>query len=113
MKKAAKLGVRVPDIIKMDIDKKQIVMEYLEDCKTLREMMKGLDTKIELKERDTTRKQKGELSQLEFAFMETGKMVSLMHSNGIIHGDLTSSNIMVKNDWSDIILIDFGLSAVR
>jgi TP53 regulating kinase-like protein len=40
--------------------------------------------------------------------MEIGKLVGIMHQNGIMHGDLTTSNfILYKNK---IYVIDFGLS---
>jgi N6-L-threonylcarbamoyladenine synthase/protein kinase Bud32 len=41
---------------------------------------------------------------------EAGRMVGRLHRAGIIHGDLTTSNMIVKGDR--IALIDFGLSAV-
>ena len=52
-------------------------------------------------------------------------MVAKIHSNGVIHGDITTSNILVVNQHSqngdnahngdnsgdvDIVMIDFGLS---
>jgi N6-L-threonylcarbamoyladenine synthase/protein kinase Bud32 len=41
---------------------------------------------------------------------EAGKMVGKLHSAGIIHGDLTTSNIIVQGDRC--VLIDFGLAHV-
>jgi len=41
---------------------------------------------------------------------EAGRMVGRLHRAGIIHGDLTTSNMIVIRDR--IALIDFGLSAV-
>ena len=39
---------------------------------------------------------------------EIGKLVGMMHKNGIMHGDLTTSNfILYKNK---VYVIDFGLS---
>ncbi len=38
---------------------------------------------------------------------EIGRKVALMHSNGIIHGDLTTSNMIFSKE---IYFIDFGLS---
>ena len=37
-----------------------------------------------------------------------------MHNENVIHGDLTSSNIMIKKDQDsiDIRIIDFGLSFI-
>ena len=40
-------------------------------------------------------------------FRETGKQVALMHNSGIIHGDLTPFNILLKDKPY---IIDFGLS---
>ena len=47
-----------------------------------------------------------------------GILVAKMHAAGIIHGDLTTSNVMLKNplfdndeDWNpELVLIDFGLA---
>ncbi|MDD1677039.1 MAG: Kae1-associated kinase Bud32, partial [Methanomicrobiales archaeon] len=41
---------------------------------------------------------------------EAGKMVGRLHSAGIIHGDLTTSNLMMRN--GTCVLIDFGLAQV-
>ena len=41
-------------------------------------------------------------------FKDIGEMIGRLHSNGIIHGDLTTSNIIIRNN--KIYLIDFGLS---
>ena len=40
---------------------------------------------------------------------EIGEMIALLHSNDIIHGDLTTSN-MILDDKKKINFIDFGLS---
>jgi N6-L-threonylcarbamoyladenine synthase/protein kinase Bud32 len=41
---------------------------------------------------------------------EAGRMVGKLHAAGIIHGDLTTSNIIVRD--STCVLIDFGLALV-
>jgi len=38
---------------------------------------------------------------------EIGEKIAILHNNGIIHGDLTTSNMMLSNE---ICFIDFGLS---
>ncbi|AJF61697.1 TPA: Kae1-associated serine/threonine protein kinase [Candidatus Woesearchaeota archaeon] len=40
--------------------------------------------------------------------MQIGEKIALMHNEGIIHGDLTTSNMIVKE--KDVYIIDFGLS---
>ncbi|MBI2549100.1 Kae1-associated serine/threonine protein kinase [Candidatus Woesearchaeota archaeon] len=42
-------------------------------------------------------------------FTTIGKYVGLMHANHIIHGDLTTSNIMLTPE-KEIVFVDFGLS---
>jgi Kae1-associated kinase Bud32 len=37
-----------------------------------------------------------------------GKQLAVMHNNGIVHGDLTTSNMILKD--SSVYFIDFGLS---
>jgi Kae1-associated kinase Bud32 len=41
-----------------------------------------------------------------------GKIIAMMHANGFIHGDLTTSNVLVrkKGAQDELVLIDFGLS---
>jgi len=47
-------------------------------------------------------------SKIIFLCKEIGKLVGMLHKNGIMHGDLTTSNfIFFKNE---IFVIDFGLS---
>ena len=40
---------------------------------------------------------------------QVGKHVAILHNNNIIHGDLTTSNMLVQED-STVALIDFGLT---
>lgn len=42
---------------------------------------------------------------------EVGKKVSLLHQNDIVHGDLTTSNMIQHADTGELFLIDFGLSS--
>jgi len=85
MKKLNDLSVRVPNIIFSN--KKNIIeMEFIQGNK-LRDV---LDNNVEL-----TKK--------------LGQILAIIHDNGIIHGDLTTSN-MILEDNGDICLIDFGLS---
>ncbi|PJF19221.1 hypothetical protein PSACC_00961 [Paramicrosporidium saccamoebae] len=41
---------------------------------------------------------------------QLGETIARLHSNDIIHGDLTTSNILLENDQP--VLIDFGLASV-
>ncbi|HLD76039.1 MAG TPA: KEOPS complex kinase/ATPase Bud32 [Candidatus Norongarragalinales archaeon] len=39
---------------------------------------------------------------------KAGQAVGTMHAHGVVHGDLTTSNVLVEND--SVALVDFGLS---
>jgi Kae1-associated kinase Bud32 len=41
---------------------------------------------------------------------QVGKDLAKLHNSGIIHGDLTTSNILLEKKTSKIFFIDFGLS---
>ena len=47
-------------------------------------------------------------AKLRSACVEIGKITATLHKNGIVHGDLTTSNFIAKNNT--IYAIDFGLA---
>ena len=49
---------------------------------------------------------KNELTPLRLE--QVGRSLAMLHDAGIVHGDLTTSNVLVTSD--DVCLIDFGLS---
>lgn len=42
--------------------------------------------------------------------MEIGEKIAILHNNNIIHGDLTTSNMILYKKKNEIFFIDFGLS---
>jgi Kae1-associated kinase Bud32 len=48
--------------------------------------------------------------KLEQHFIKIGTAIGMLHNAGIIHGDLTTSNIILQDE--EIWLIDFGLGFV-
>ena len=86
--KARLSRVSVPIIYHVNPDKGEIIME----------MIDGINLKDYLNNNNYN-------SNL---FKDIGEMIGRLHSNGIIHGDLTTSNIIIRNN--KIYLIDFGLS---
>ncbi|MGE0792591.1 MAG: KEOPS complex kinase/ATPase Bud32 [Candidatus Woesearchaeota archaeon] len=88
MNKLKELKINVPKIYESD-DKFTICMDFI-DGKRLRDVL------IE----DTSKK---------IYLKKVGNWLAKMHENGIIHGDLTTSNILVDKS-EKLYLIDFGLS---
>ena len=89
--KASKL-ISIPEIIKVDQETKEIIMDFI-DGKKLSDYL----DKFPLK------KQK-EVCKL------IGKSTAKLHDADIIHGDLTTSNMILKNN--KIYFIDFGLGFI-
>ncbi len=85
LRKVLELGVKVPRVLKVTND--TIVMEYI-DGKPLSEILE--------KENYLTIAEK------------LGKILGTLHKYKIMHGDLTTSNMILKD--GEIFLIDFGLS---
>ena len=42
--------------------------------------------------------------------LQVGRAVAAMHDGGLIHGDLTTSNILVRAADQRVVVIDFGLA---
>ncbi len=91
MEKARKVGVNVPRVLKVSEKRFEIRMEFIEGLR-VKEFL--------LMERDRKR-----ISKVCF---EIGKNVGRLHSNNLIHGDLTTSNMILVNA-NTIYFIDFGL----
>ena len=86
--KARLSSVSVPIIYHVNPDKGEIIMEMIDGI-NLNDYLNNDNYNSEL-------------------FKDIGEMIGKLHSNGIIHGDLTTSNIIIRNN--KIYLIDFGLS---
>lgn len=85
-------GVSTPLLYNVDNENGVIVMEYIDGCK-IRDLVNQM-----------TDKERAKL------FYQIGYYAGLLHKSGIIHGDLTTSNIIKTG--KRIVFIDFGLSEV-
>lgn len=86
-------GIPTPLLYQVDPENAVIVMEYIDGVK-VRDIVDSLMDE----ERVTL-------------FTRIGRYAGKLHKTGIIHGDLTTSNILMDGDR--IIFIDFGLSEVN
>jgi TP53 regulating kinase-like protein len=106
-------GVRVPAVLAMDWEAGWLAMEWIEG-KTIRACLDGYLKSMETESLEPQQDGAGEVWSL---MGRVGKLVGKMHSVGIVHGDLTTSNLMLQRpedtaDESlegDVVLIDFGL----
>lgn len=79
-------GIATPLIYLVDIKKCSIVMQYIDGI-----LVRDLPD-----------------SQLVRCCNKIGCIVGILHKNGIMHGDLTTSNFILSNN--KIVVIDFGLA---
>jgi N6-L-threonylcarbamoyladenine synthase/protein kinase Bud32 len=79
---AKRAGVRTPILYDVDLAQKSILMEAIDGVMLKDVINEDLSFKV-------------------------GEEISKLHSADIIHGDITSSNIMLRGD--DLVFIDFGL----
>jgi len=97
-------SIRTPTIYHVDMNNGILVMEYLEDAITCREYI------------DSLLKSSGsDENQVKLTNLSTkiGQILATMHKNNVIHGDLTTSNMLIEqvteNGDHKLCLIDFGL----
>jgi len=83
-------GINVPQVYEIDVKNACIVMKYIEGQK-LKDLMPRLN-----------------ISDKVQLFNNIGQQVARLHINGHIHGDITTSNLIITED-SQVFLIDFGL----
>eukprot|EP01024_Parvocaulis_polyphysoides_P042235 TRINITY_DN3866_c0_g2_i3.p2 TRINITY_DN3866_c0_g2~~TRINITY_DN3866_c0_g2_i3.p2 ORF type:complete len:213 (-),score=40.26 TRINITY_DN3866_c0_g2_i3:501-1139(-) len=95
MAKARKVGIATPTVYMVDLENGCICMELIQG-KMLKQIID-----------DSTQDEDFMAKLLE----KVGKTIAKMHDNGVVHGDLTTSNLMVRNEGGDLVVIDFGLSS--
>lgn len=83
-------GINVPQVYEIDTKNSTIVMKHIKGQK-LKDALKSL-----------TNEQKVNILK------NIGKNIAILHKNGHIHGDITTSNIILT-PTEEIFIIDFGL----
>lgn len=88
---ARRAGVNVPKIHTVDREGAAIRMDFVDGDK-LKDILDSMPE-----------------GRLEAVCSEIGRSVALLHNAGIAHGDLTTSNMILRGD--DLFFIDFGLAS--
>ncbi|XP_064074987.1 EKC/KEOPS complex subunit TP53RK [Vanessa tameamea] len=112
-------GIRTPTLYLVDFDRRRIYMEHFQNSITVKDFI-IIFSKLNSSKDVTT-------NSLDVYASKIGQTVRKLHDNNIIHGDLTTSNMLlieksptnVVNDskWLchdnvEIVMIDFGLSFI-
>ena len=88
--KVKNYGINVPQVYEIDTKNSIIVMKYIQGNK-LKDILPKLDK-----------------NKKQEYFYNIGRYIAILHINGHIHGDITTSNIIIT-EKEEIFLIDFGL----
>ncbi|KAL5561722.1 hypothetical protein UlMin_031469 [Ulmus minor] len=97
MTKARRLGVTTPVLYFVDPVQHSLTSEYVEGPSVKDIFLEfGLHGVV------------GE--RLDDIATQIGNAIAKLHDGGLIHGDLTTSNMLIRNDTNQLVLIDFGLS---
>lgn len=89
LSEARRCGVLTPKVFSVDEKGCKIIMEFIKG-KRLKELFN-----------DDSEKDAADMAK------RTGEQIALLHSGGIVHGDLTTGNMILKE--GKIYFIDFGL----
>ena len=100
MARCRKHGIRTPAVFHFDATRRLIVMEHVTDGTLLKDYITSLNGGSEREEK---------LSNLVELI---GSVLAQMHDIDLIHGDLTTSNMIFNAERRELTLIDFGLSYV-
>ncbi len=83
-------GVKCPSLFAVDVENTSIVMTYI-DGSLARDSIDGMNRKERID-----------------IFTKLGEQIGRMHYGGIVHGDLTTSNLIISQDAP--YLVDFGMA---
>ncbi|KAI4349482.1 hypothetical protein L6164_010066 [Bauhinia variegata] len=95
--KARRLGVPTPVLYAVDPVLHTLTFQYVEGPSVKDVFLEfGLHGVIE--------------EQLDNIASQIGDAIGKLHDGGLVHGDLTTSNMLLTNGTNQLVLIDFGLS---
>lgn len=110
-------GVRTPALYLVDFERRRIYMQHFVNSITVKDFIINLKSSTN----------QGDMNVLDFYLDKIGEVIRKMHENNIIHGDLTTSNMLLvekspsniednskwlNHDNIELVLIDFGLSFI-
>ncbi|XP_027164411.1 EKC/KEOPS complex subunit TP53RK [Coffea eugenioides] len=97
MTKARRLGVSTPVLYAVDPMLHSLTFEYVEGP-SVKEIFLDFGEQGIIEER------------MDDIAKQIGDAIGKLHDGGLIHGDLTTSNMLVQSGTNQLVLIDFGLS---
>lgn len=97
MTKARRFGVPTPVLYAVDPLLHTLTFEFV-DGPSVKEILLDFGSNGVVEER------------LNDIAIQIGNAIGKLHDGGLVHGDLTTSNMLIKEGTNQLVLIDFGLS---
>lgn len=97
MTKARRLGVATPVLYGVDPVLHTLTFEYV-DGPSVKDAFLEFGSHGVVEER------------LDDIAAQIGDAIGKLHDGGLVHGDLTTSNMLIRSSTNQLVLIDFGLS---
>ncbi|CAN0928083.1 EKC/KEOPS complex subunit bud32 [Linum grandiflorum] len=97
MTKARRLGVSTPVLCAVDAVLHTLTFDSV-DGSAVKDVLLEFGSKGVVEER------------LDDIAVQIGDAIAKLHDGGLIHGDLTTSNMLIRNGTNRFVLVDFGLS---
>ena len=98
-------GIATPAVYFVDMVNHKIYMEYLADSQTVRDYIREVQAMPDADQQVLLRPLADKM----------GQVVGKMHERNIIHGDLTTSNMLLRGGArksGELVMIDFGLGYI-
>ncbi|GAA0175769.1 non-receptor serine/threonine protein kinase [Lithospermum erythrorhizon] len=95
--KARRLGVVTPVLYAVDPLLQTLTFEYVEGSS-------AKDIFLDFGSNGIVEERMNDIAK------QIGDAIAKLHDGGLIHGDLTTSNMLIQNGTNQLVLIDFGLS---
>ncbi|KAL2614037.1 hypothetical protein R1flu_025729 [Riccia fluitans] len=95
--KARRLGVATPALYAVDTVTASLTYEFIP----------GPSVKEVLLQSGPIPSSDGKIEEIA---KQIGKAIAKLHDGGVVHGDLTTSNMLISPHTNQLVLIDFGLS---
>ncbi len=99
---ARRVGIRTPIVYDLDIFDAEIVMEYIDGPRVKSVLLDSADTG------SGPAAENGD-HDIRALCRRIGATIGALHAADIVHGDLTTSNILLKERDGPVVLIDLGL----
>lgn len=101
--KCKTLGIKTPNLYLVHQDK--LIMQYI-NCPTARDYIRDV-----LNNKNTVDEAQKEI--LLRLGLNIGTILAKLHNNNVIHGDMTTSNLLVDAANDHVYVIDFGLTSTE